>query len=185
MPCSRHSPALRASKQSRIQEHRNVYIRRSKVFLFDMLVNFRSVTMPVGHFCEATDETCIRVTRHSNLCIFNSIFPPSSSPVAICAIRLSIRRHQELNNCLSMILGRESISTRYFVTYLNFMITRFFLDNYLMSFFCDDCPQQGFHLNEFCVKERIISQLWSGVRFSFLQLNFSLYYFISKTYLII
>ena len=127
--CSRHSPAPRASKLSQIQEDRNVYIRRSKVFLFDTLVNFRSVTMRVGHFCEATDETCIRVTRHSNLRIFNLIFPPSSSPVAICAIRLPIRRHQELNNCLSMILGRESISTRYFVTYLNFIITRLFLDN--------------------------------------------------------
>ena len=77
--------------------------------------------MPVGNFCEATDEICIYVTSHFNLCVFNSIFPTYSRPVTICAIRFSIRR--ELSNWLSMILCRESMSRSYFVTYLNFIFT--------------------------------------------------------------
>lgn len=83
-------------------------------------------------FAKQQFETCVHVTSHFNLCVFNSIFPPSSRPVAICAVRFSIRR--ELNNWLSMILCREIISRSYFVTYFNFIFTRSFFGNCLMSF---------------------------------------------------
>lgn len=123
-------------------------------------------------FAKQQFETCVHVTSHFNLCVFNSIFPPSSRPVAICAIRFSIRR--KLNNWLSMILCREIISRSYFVTYLNFIFTRFFFGNCQCPSLIFNCPQLGFHFNWFCVKEIIISRLWSGMVFSFLQLNLKL-----------